>query len=246
MLTPEEFYDALADQYDGMTQFSARLQRQQEILASLLESLPAKTAVDMGCGTGVHAIALARLGLDVTGVDLSEGMLSRARAHAEETDSAVRFIAGDFLAPVPSTPAELLLCLGNSLPHLESREALTAVLKHWRKLTAPGGHVLIQLLNYRRVLAKRERIVNIRRSGSDTIIRFYDFLDDTLQFNILTIREAGGAMTHSIQSTRLLPFRDSDFLSAAPAAGFSTVRTHGSLALDPFTDDSTDLVVVLH
>ena len=53
-------------------------------------------------------------------------------------------------------------------------------------------------------------------------------------------------MTHSIQSTRLLPFRDSDFLSAAPAAGFSTVRTHGSLALDPFTDDSTDLVVVLH
>jgi 2-polyprenyl-3-methyl-5-hydroxy-6-metoxy-1,4-benzoquinol methylase len=245
MLTPEEFYDTLADQYDGMTQFSVRLHKQKELLASVLQTLPANTVIDMGCGTGVHAIALALLGCDATGVDISENMLVRARVHAADAGAAVRFLQGDFLTTAPSAPFDLLLCLGNSLPHLESRAVLVAVLRHWRALCAPGGHVLIQLLNYRRVLERRERIVNIRRSGGDTIIRFYDFLDDALQFNILTVREAGGSMTHSLQSTRLIPFVESDFVSAASAAGFSDVRTYDSLAFNPFSDAGTDLVAVL-
>lgn len=245
MLTPGNFYDALADQYDGMTQFSARLDAQRRILEDLLLRYPARRAVDMGCGTGVHTIALAQLGVDVTGVDVSEGMLGKARMHAAETGVQIDFRLGDFLTDIGTGVVQLVLCLGNSLPHLDSHDALTKALEHWRALCAEGGHVVIQLLNYRRVLARRERIVNIRRDGPETIVRFYDFIDGALQFNILTIREAESGITHDLRSTRLMPFLDTDIATAARNAGFHSVGEFGSLRLDPHTDESTDLVVVL-
>ncbi len=243
MLTPEQFYDDLAPDYDAMTQFDARLEKQKSVLENVLGRLPATQVVDMGCGTGVHAVALAQLGCAVTGVDLSAGMLARAQAHADRLGATVRFVHGDFLAPLAGEAADLLLCLGNSIPHLPSRAALAAVLAHWRGLLAPAGHVLLQLLNYRRVLSARERIVNIHREDSRTIVRFYDFLDDALQFNILTI-DTGTPPGHSLRSTRLQPFTDRDLVEAGQTAGFASVGVYGGLDFRPFDTEQTDCVLV--
>lgn len=246
MLQPEEFYNALADRYDAMTSFDDRLATQRDILAKLLEQLPASHVIDMGCGTGVHAIALAQLGLAVTAIDISEGMLEKARRHAADAAVPLRFLHGDFLTPVGDTPADLLLCLGNSLPHLPSLAALTDVLKHWRSLLADGGHVVIQLLNYTRIVREEKRIVNIRRDGGQMIVRFYDFLDHQLRFNILSICEDNGAFAHELRSTLLTPFTEQNLVDAAFEAGFRAVHSHGSLLLTPFTGKETDLVLVLH
>ncbi|MEX1007735.1 MAG: class I SAM-dependent methyltransferase [Acidimicrobiia bacterium] len=63
-----------------------------EVIASLGERLPAGGAVlDVGCGTGQHAVALAAAGFKVTAVDYSPGMLDRARAHARERGVEVEF-----------------------------------------------------------------------------------------------------------------------------------------------------------
>lgn len=245
MLTPDTFYNRLADMYDGMTQFETRIDAQRALLAELLLRYPARRAVDMGCGTGVHAVALAQLGLDVTGLDISAGMLEKARAHARDAGAAVEFLEGDFLAAVPRIPADLLLCLGNSLPHLESRAALTAVLAHWRSLLGDEGRAVIQLLNYARVLDSGERIVNIRRDGEATIVRFYDFLEETLRFNILTIRDEKARLSHDLQSTMLFPFLRADLETSAQYAGFRSAEFFGSLRLTPFDEKSTDLVAVL-
>jgi ubiquinone/menaquinone biosynthesis C-methylase UbiE len=51
--------------------------------------------VDIGCGTGNVAIQAAQAGAHVTGVDLSPGMLARARAHAEAEGLAIACVEGD-------------------------------------------------------------------------------------------------------------------------------------------------------
>lgn len=51
--------------------------------------------LDVGCGTGRHAIELARRGYQVTGIDLSAGQLKRAREKAREAGVAVRFLKKD-------------------------------------------------------------------------------------------------------------------------------------------------------
>lgn len=250
MLTPEEFYDNLAGDYDAMTQFAARLEKEKRTLGRVLERLPSTRAIDMGCGTGVHTVALAQLGVDVIGIDLSSRMLERARIHADSHaalhSAPVRFIQGNFLTALPTVSADLILSLGNSIPHISSRDSLRAVFAHWHGLLAEGGQVLLQLLNYRDVLRRGERIVGIRRESGKTIVRFYDFLDDALQFNILTIiDDAPDGPAHSLRSTRLSPFTDGDIATAAVEAGFDTVEKFGAMDFSPFIPDSRNLVAVL-
>jgi 2-polyprenyl-3-methyl-5-hydroxy-6-metoxy-1,4-benzoquinol methylase len=51
--------------------------------------------LDIGCGTGRHSILLAQHGYDVTGIDLSECQLAKAREHAAEKNVNVNFIKQD-------------------------------------------------------------------------------------------------------------------------------------------------------
>lgn len=53
--------------------------------------------LDVGCGCGASSLALASLGADVTGIDVSEPMLEIARTRAETTDCAVKFVLADAL-----------------------------------------------------------------------------------------------------------------------------------------------------
>jgi len=58
-------------------------------------------ALDLGCGTGTNAIYLARMGFDVTGVDISTVAIERAQGKAKEADLSVLFMTerlpSDFL-----------------------------------------------------------------------------------------------------------------------------------------------------
>jgi SAM-dependent methyltransferase len=64
-------------------------------------------ALDVGCGTGTHAVWLASLGFEVVGVDLSERAVERARARSElgrtdgQADGSCAFVAMDFLTSTP-------------------------------------------------------------------------------------------------------------------------------------------------
>jgi SAM-dependent methyltransferase len=80
-------YDGIADWYDAEFQ-PAPLE--SETWTTLVELLGADTGtlVDVGCGTGSHAAALAELGWTVTGVDVSEDMLRRAREKGVEAVQA--------------------------------------------------------------------------------------------------------------------------------------------------------------
>ena len=51
--------------------------------------------LDLACGHGRHAIPLAKRGFDVTGYDLSEVFLERARADAEAEGVTARWVRGD-------------------------------------------------------------------------------------------------------------------------------------------------------
>lgn len=244
-MSPEQFYDAVSQQYDAMTDFSARVAREAAALTPLLEQFRVRTAVDMGCGTGAHVLALASLGVRATGVDLSDRMLAHARSHAAEHPDAA-FLRGDFLTTFPpSLPsADAIFCLGNSLPHIESTGRLQAVFAHWKRHLSPGGRIIVQLLNYARILRERERIVAIRRDGPLTVVRFYDFTEPRITFNILTVTDAATGPGHTLVSTPLTPFTAGDIADAARAAGCATVELRSSLRLDPWSEDAKDAIVI--
>ncbi len=80
------YYDLLNREkdYAGEAQFADRLLRPA--------GTPARTLLDIGCGTGGHAREFARLGWRVTGIDLSTPMIEIAQAKTA-ADMAVEFVA---------------------------------------------------------------------------------------------------------------------------------------------------------
>ena len=86
-------YEALAASYDRLTSdvdYEATVAFYREILAG--EGMNPRTAVDLACGTGSVSILLAKQGLQVTGVDLSEDMLTVAQQKADDMDNPPRFV----------------------------------------------------------------------------------------------------------------------------------------------------------
>ncbi len=88
------FFDAHAPFYD-QNPFTQHTVAEVDFLLQLYPVSPGASFLDVGCGTGRHALELARRGYKVTGVDLSEGMLKVAREKAAEEGLEVEFIHAD-------------------------------------------------------------------------------------------------------------------------------------------------------
>ena len=102
---------------------------------------PPGPIADLGCGPGAHALALARRGYDVVGVDGSPRMVEVARTRAARDEVDATFDAHDVSAPLRFGDASLGGVLAILvLQHLPDPAAFIAEI---RRCLRPGGHLLI-------------------------------------------------------------------------------------------------------
>jgi SAM-dependent methyltransferase len=94
--------------------FTKGTEQEVGFLVNALGLAPGHRALDVGCGPGRHALALARRGIEVDGIDLSEDFVALARDAAEADGLSARFEVGDVreLAYAAEFDAVLCLCQG--------------------------------------------------------------------------------------------------------------------------------------
>ncbi len=104
-----------------------------------------KCVVDIGCGGGILAEAIAKKGATVTGIDLSEKALKVADLHSLESGVAVRYelISAEDLAAREAGRYDVVTCM-EMLEHVPDP---SAVIKACATLVKPGGHVFFSTLN---------------------------------------------------------------------------------------------------
>ncbi len=241
------FYDRLAGDYDLMTGFEKRSVAEKPFFKLLVDSYGIRSAVDAGAGTGFHSLLLSELGLKVSAVDVSPAMLEALRRNAGFRGLEVETVRSTFadIGRRLRGTYDAVFCLGNSLPHVLTEEQLLAALAAFRSLLGSGGILFVQLLNYTKLLAGRERIQNVRENGEKLFIRFYDYGEVLLQFNILTLtRLPSGFETH-LESVPLRPWVGGDLRPLLERAGFSSTRLFGGISMGPFEGNvSKDLVIL--
>jgi len=121
-----------------------------------------KTVVDVGCGNGVYEVRLVRCGHAgrLIGVDLSPGMLAAARAAAPGT----AVLAGDAAAlPVADGGADVTLA-PHMLYHVPDR---AAAVREFRRITRPGGQVLVVLNGSDHLAELRELVAATAAQGGE-------------------------------------------------------------------------------
>jgi glycine/sarcosine N-methyltransferase len=248
-------YDPFSADYDRFVNWEERLAYELPFIEQQLTASGARRVLDTACGTGMHAIALAQRGYDVTGADLSVGMIERAAAAKENAAAAgveARFVVAGFgeLEARVGDGFDALLCLGNSLPHVLTADALHATLTDFAAVLRSGGLLLIQNRNFDAVMAKRARWMPLQahREGDRQwlFIRFYDFNPDgTLTFNVVTLqRDGAGEWTQQIEATALCPLLHAELLNAVASAGFSNAARYGDMTGASFDPESSSNLIV--
>ena len=133
-------YHALAHSYDRLTNdvdYAAVVDFYRQILDK--EGLTPRTAVDLACGTGSVAILLAKDGLEVTAVDMSEEMLCEASCKAMEADLPVRFVCQRLEQLRLPKGADLAVCALDSLDYItDPADCKKAIARVYKNLN-PGG-----------------------------------------------------------------------------------------------------------
>ena len=107
--------------------------------------LSGQRALDVGCGGGILAEAMAKKGASVTGIDLSENALTVADLHSLESGVSVRseYISAEDLAVREAGQYDVVTCM-EMLEHVPDP---SAVVKACATLAKPGGHLFFSTIN---------------------------------------------------------------------------------------------------
>jgi len=244
-------WDVLSTDYDRFVSWEERLAQEIPFFERLFTEHEVRRVLDVACGTGRHAVALAKRGYEVLGSDVAQGMVTRARQNAAAAGVEVTFVRagfGELLGSVKE-PFDALLCLGNSLPSLLSEDALKDALADMAGVLLPGGLLVVQNLNYDRVWAQRERFMPLQtyRQGDEEwlFFRFVDFHAETLTFNMVILHKNGAAWSYRAEATELRPIFKKELTRLLEQTGFASIHFYGDYSFNTYQQDTSgDLIVV--
>jgi SAM-dependent methyltransferase len=243
-------YDLLAADYDRFVNWEERLAHELPFFQTLFAGQAVRRILDAACGTGHHALAFAKQGYQVVGADLSAAMIEQARENAAANDLPLSYHVAALgeLATLRQT-FDAVVCLGNSLPHLLTAQAVDAALVDFAYVLRAGGLLVLQNRNFDRVWAERERFMapQSHREADDErlFIRFYDFHADTVTFNMIRLRRTAKGWAQDVASTELRPIFREDLAMSLAASGFSDLDFYGGYDGAPFDPAASgDLLVV--
>lgn len=140
-LSTREGYDRWAAVYD--TDGNPLIAMEEPEVDRLVGDITGRTVLDVGCGTGRHALRFAAAGADVTAIDFSEEMLRKAQAKPEAV--GVQFVVHDLAEPLPFPTASFdrVVC-GLVVDHIADLAGLFAEL---RRVCAAGGRVIVSVMH---------------------------------------------------------------------------------------------------
>ena len=224
-------------------------QGETDLIARLIHTYSAKTAariLDLGCGTGTHAIALARRGHEVIGVDRSPWMLDEARRKlAREPGLTVSVQQGDLRDTDLHQQFDAVVMMFAVLGYQEDDADVMAAMGAARRHLAPGGLFIFDcwfgpaVIHHRpdaRVKSVPVTGGHIRRSAESTL---------DLDRHLCTVRfhvehRAGDAVVSATDEEHRVRYFFGDELERfLTATGFTLLRLGAFPDFEQEPDDST-------
>lgn len=212
--------DLLAAHYSWMSgmSFADKVEEQRLLLERLGFPTAAKRrAVDLGCGPGYQAAALCDLGYErVIAIDTSQALLDELRALGE--GRPIQPVLGDMRdvpALVGEEGADAIVCMGDTLTHLETRADVSRLLHAAYGALRPGGRLALTFRDYSVELTGTDRFIPVRSDERRIMLCALLYEPDHVVVNDLVhLRSDDGWQLHksSYRKLRLMPSMIADEL----------------------------------
>ena len=192
------FYDDLSQLYHLIfPDWEQSIRQQGDQLDKVIQAQwpGCRTILDVSCGIGTQAIALATRGYTVTGADISTKAIERARREASLRGLNISFAVSDMRYAHAShgTGFDLVISCDNSMPHLLTDDDLLLALHQFKDCLRPEGGCIISVRDYE----SEERGVNlvkhygarIENGKRYVLFQIWDFQGDYYDLSFFVIEE---------------------------------------------------------
>jgi len=173
----EHYKNLLASHYSWMSGGSAlKVKENRNFFRSLdLRPRASKVAVDLGAGPGFQSIPLAEAGFFVTAVDLNQALLNELTQNAG--DLPVVTVHDDILHFSRHCPAEIevIVCMGDTLTHLQSQEEVRTLLTNVYRSLADEGHLILSFRDMTDELIGLDRFIPVRSDADKIFTCFLEY-----------------------------------------------------------------------
>jgi glycine/sarcosine N-methyltransferase len=234
-----DLYDALADIYGDIFPLSAE---RVEFVCSLLPQGNAHI-MDVGCATGDLALALARRNIRVTAIDRNKKMINIARHRARRLNVPVDFKEHDMshLSGIGSACYDLVVCFGNTLPHLRTWPAVDSFFSAVHRLLTENGSLVFQVLGYDKIMAEAKVDFSRINSGDYVFTREYEIVSPKkIIFQAaLTNKKTNKTLKGTVP---LLPLTGERLQIGVNRAGFAGLAAYKDYNFSP--TDGTEFTII--
>ncbi len=228
-------YEALAGSYDRLTNdvdYGGIVDFYWEILRR--EGVKPRTAVDLACGTGSVTVLLAKRGLQVTGVDISEEMLTQAYDKAQNLHPKPRFLRQSLPRLYLDRGVDLAVCALDSLDYLTRPEDCAQAIRRVYKALNPGGVFLFDV-NTPEKLRAMDGQVFLDEDDDVYCVWRGEFDGDTqiCSYGLDLFQRQGAWWKRSFEEHREYAYTPKQLTQYLKAAGFTGISVYADRRLCP-------------
>ncbi|MEX2500356.1 MAG: class I SAM-dependent methyltransferase [Wenzhouxiangellaceae bacterium] len=202
-----------------------------------LELLPRRSgiAVDLGAGFGMHAIALAERGFEVLAVDSCRALIveleERKRALAIRT---VHDTIESFRAYLTGRP-ELILCMGDTLTHLDSEPIVQTLVQEVADAMEPGGRFIATFRDYSQALEGERRFIPVRADTDRILTCFLEYSERYVAVHDILHKREAADWKMSVSAYRKLRIAPEEFGLLLTRCGFAVELAAGPAGMVQFS-----------
>ena len=225
-----QFYNQIAEKYDFIFPLSPA---HKTFFASELHG---KTILDVGAATGNLTAYLSSQGYEVTAIDLSGRLIAKA-AEKGVTVQQLNMLAIDELPMFDN-----IVCIGNTLPHLDSKASVQLFLQKAYGQLTQGGKLVLQLVNFQKYFAQQQGdyLGNLPLIENDKVkFERYYYLNEEGKIRFKTI------LDDTIKNEELLqPIFADQLTQWLTQIGFQAINLYGNFKKDPFDKEKSMALIV--
>ncbi len=198
--------------------------------------------LDLCCGPGRHAVALAERGFTVTGVDCSPFMLRKARESARQAKVKIEFVRSDMRDFVRPGAFDLALSLWTSFGYFDRKDEDRQVLWQVHESLRPGGVLVMDVMGKERFASGFQPTTSTKYPDGAILVERHEIFDDWSRIrNEWILIRGTRATTFEFHHTF---YSGQELRMMLEQAGFTSVALYGHLDGRAYGPDAPRLVAV--
>ena len=228
-------YHDLASSYDSLTldvDYDAIVDFYMCLLKR--ENVAPRTAVDLACGTGSVAIRLAKLGMQVTAVDLSEEMLCIASQKAQGMENAPTFVCQPLQKLYLPRAVDLAVCALDSMDYITDPEDCRQAIHRVYKALNPGGCFIFDVNTPEKLRAMDGQVFLDENENTFCVWRGeFDEKTNILSYGMDIFQRQGNLWHRSFEEHLEYAYTANQLIGWLKEAGFTKIEVFSDRRLEP-------------